>query len=111
MRLAGKRYPGVGRAGSFVPGDSYESQQPEVMRTKRDGLVARYGVTQGHDYFEVHEALDVEHSAAERQHIERLARPDSTPVLEAVRQAFDATYTLLDGPERLRQISSPRLPA
>lgn len=81
---------------------AYESQQPEVMKTKRDGLRNLYGVTAGHDYFEVHEALDVEHSAGERAMIEAHATGQEAAILAAAQTALNATYTLLDGVERVR---------
>ena len=81
---------------------AYESQQPEVMQTKRDGLTKMYGVTSGHDYFEVHQAIDVEHSAGERALIEAHAGGDEEEILASAQIALDATYTLLDGIERVR---------
>jgi pyrroloquinoline-quinone synthase len=82
---------------------AYESQQPEVMKTKREGLRDKYGVTSGHDYFEVHEAADVEHSAGERRMIERHAAGHEAAVLRGAQTALDATYTILDGINRVRQ--------
>jgi pyrroloquinoline-quinone synthase len=81
---------------------AYESQQPEVMKVKREGLRDLYGVTSGHDYFEVHERLDVEHSAGERALIAAHADGHETEIETAARAALDATYQLLDGVERLR---------
>jgi pyrroloquinoline-quinone synthase len=82
---------------------AYESQQPEVMKTKREGLRDLYGVTSGHDYFELHETMDVTHSADERAMIAARAGGNEDAILAAVRTAVDATYTLLDGIERLRK--------
>jgi pyrroloquinoline-quinone synthase len=82
---------------------AYESQQPEVMKTKREGLRDLYGVTTGHDYFEVHEAMDVVHSAGERALIAAHVTGHETAALAAAAIALDATYTLLDGIERLRE--------
>jgi pyrroloquinoline-quinone synthase len=76
---------------------AYESQQPEVMRTKRDGLQSRYGVTSGHDYFVVHERADVEHSDAERRLVEAGAAGREEAIEVAVRTMLDATYRILDG--------------
>jgi len=76
---------------------AYESQQPEVMKTKREGLRDLYGVTTGHDYFVVHEAADVKHSADERDLVARHAAGHDLEVLAAVRTALEATYTILDG--------------
>ena len=81
---------------------AYESQQPEVMKVKREGLSGMYGVTSGHDYFVVHETADVAHSAGERGIVERHGRGQEDAVAAATRAALDATYTLLDGVERAR---------
>jgi pyrroloquinoline-quinone synthase len=82
---------------------AYESQQPEVMKTKREGLRDKYGVATGHDYFAVHETADVEHSAGERRMIERHAAGHEAAVLRSAQTALDATYTILDGINRVRQ--------
>jgi pyrroloquinoline-quinone synthase len=81
---------------------AYEVQQPEVMKFKRQGLAALYAISDGHDYFEVHERLDVEHSTREGQQIERLGAGREAEILEAVQSGLDATYVLLDGVERIR---------
>jgi pyrroloquinoline-quinone synthase len=81
---------------------AYESQQPEVMKTKREGLRDRYGVTAGHDYFVVHETKDVEHSAGERALVERHGAGHEPAITAAVDLALQATYTILDGVERAR---------
>ena len=82
---------------------AYESQQPEVMKTKREGLRDLYGVTAGHEYFEVHEVLDIEHSAGERALIERMGDGHEDAIAAAADQALGATYRILDGVERVRQ--------
>ena len=84
---------------------AYESQQPEVMRTKREGLRDLYGVRSGHDYFELHETMDVTHSAEERAMIDARAAGHEDAILAAAQTAVDATYTLLDGIERLRKVA------
>jgi pyrroloquinoline-quinone synthase len=76
---------------------AYESQQPEVMKTKRQGLRDCYGVTSGHDYFEVHETADIEHSADERALVSKYARGHEAEILAAAKTALDATYVILDG--------------
>jgi len=81
---------------------AYESQQPEVMKTKREGLRDLYGVTAGHEYFEVHETMDVAHSAGERAMIAARVQGHETEALQATTTALNATYTLLDGIERVR---------
>ena len=82
---------------------AYESQQPEVMKTKREGLRDLYQVAQGHEYFELHETMDVAHSADELVMIESRAAGHEDAMLAAARTALDATYTLLDGIERVRR--------
>src|SRR5688500_12037633 len=81
---------------------AYESQQPEVMKTKREGLRDLYKLAEGHEYFEVHETLDVAHSAGEAAMIERHGGACATEIDTAVKPALDATYPLLDGIERIR---------
>lgn len=76
---------------------AYESQQPEVMKTKREGLRDLYQVPSGHDYFEVHETADVKHSADERALVAQHAAGHEDVVINAARTALEATYTILDG--------------
>lgn len=82
---------------------AYESQQPDVMKTKRQGLREMYDVTTGHDYFEVHEVADIEHSAGERALIARHGDRHGQAMVDAVQVALDATYTLLNGIDRVRR--------
>ena len=82
---------------------AYESQQPEVMKTKREGLRDLYKVEQGHEYFELHETIDVAHSADERAMIDARAAGHEEAILAAAKTSLDATYTLLDGIERIRK--------
>ena len=102
MRAVCRQEPAVAGLAALY---AYESQQPEVMKTKREGLRDLYQVTAGHEYFEVHERMDVVHSANERALIERhLDSPDAeVAALAAAKVAVDATYTILDGVERHRQ--------
>ena len=81
---------------------AYESQQPEVMKTKREGLRDLYHVTAGHEYFEVHETMDVEHSAGERDMIETHAAGHDAAILAAAAAAVEASNQILDGVERVR---------
>ncbi|HKV90871.1 MAG TPA: CADD family putative folate metabolism protein, partial [Thermoplasmata archaeon] len=66
---------------------SYESIFPEVAAEKARGLGKFYGVTdaRGLEFFRVHTAADVEHSAAERRLLEQELRngPASGRALEA----------------------------
>jgi pyrroloquinoline-quinone synthase len=99
MREVSREMPA---AASLAALYAYESQQPEVMKTKREGLRDLYRITDGHDYFEVHETLDVEHSAGEAAMIARHGEGCAADIDTAVKIALDATYTLLDGVERVR---------
>jgi pyrroloquinoline-quinone synthase len=82
---------------------AYESQQPEVMKTKREGLRDCYGVTTGHDYFAVHETADVAHSEAEGRLIDQHAGGHEAAIRHAVQTSLDATYVILDGINRTIQ--------
>jgi pyrroloquinoline-quinone synthase len=77
-----------------------ESGQPEISRTKRDGLLGRYGFEDGAGtaYFRVHETRDVEHAAEARELIEDLAGDDDADrLVAAAESAFRANWRLLDG--------------
>ena len=77
-----------------------ESGQPAISRTKREGLVERYGVEEGAGtaYFRVHETRDVEHAAQTRELITELAgRGDDDRLVEEAEAAFRANWRLLDG--------------
>ncbi len=77
-----------------------ESGQPEISRTKLNGLRDHYGLDGGEAtrYFELHEDLDVEHAAAGRALIENLASPhEADLIVAAAEAAFAANWRLLDG--------------
>jgi pyrroloquinoline-quinone synthase len=78
-----------------------ESGQPEVARTKLDGLVRHYGFDRESDataYFRLHAELDVEHAAEARSLLEARARPqDSERLLAVAGTALEANWRLLDG--------------
>ena len=79
-----------------------ESGQPEISRTKREGLASFYGIENGSGtaYFRVHETLDTEHAAQARELIEELAGPgDEDRVVAAAESAMRANWRLLDGVE------------
>jgi pyrroloquinoline-quinone synthase len=81
---------------------AYEAQQPEVAKTKIDGLKNRYGLDSRDalGFFETHESADEWHSRAEREILQaELAKdPSLAPVVEsAVSDACDALNALLDG--------------
>lgn len=81
---------------------AYEVQQPAVMKTKLEGLHGVYGVTTGCEYFEVHQSLDIEHSAGERAMIAAHATGAEAAIEASTQTALDAIYLLLDGIERTR---------
>jgi pyrroloquinoline-quinone synthase len=79
---------------------AYESQIPDVSRSKIDGLVQHYGITDDtvYEYFTVHEEADVEHSRIERQLLgEYLNDENFEAVLAAVQSTLDRLYDFLDG--------------
>jgi len=77
-----------------------EAAQPEISRTKREGLLGRYDFEDGSGtaYFKVHEGRDVEHSAEVRELIEELAADaDADRLVAAAERAYEANWRLLDG--------------
>lgn len=77
-----------------------EVAQPEISRTKREGLIERYGFSDGAGtaYFQIHSSRDVEHAAEVRELIEELAEPaDEDRLVAAAEQAYEANWRLLDG--------------
>jgi pyrroloquinoline-quinone synthase len=77
-----------------------ESGQPAISRTKREGLLERYGFSDGAGtaYFRIHAERDLEHAAEARELIEELAGPqDDDRLVAAAESAFRANWRLLDG--------------
>ncbi len=77
-----------------------EASQPAISKTKRAGLVGRYGFVEGPGtaYFRVHEGRDVEHAAEVRGLIEELAsEEDADRMVAAAESAYKANWRLLDG--------------
>jgi pyrroloquinoline-quinone synthase len=77
-----------------------ESGQPEISKTKREGLAAHYGIEDGpgNEYFRVHEKADVVHAAEGRSLIEaHLAGADPDKLVAAAESVFKANWRLLDG--------------
>ena len=80
---------------------AYESQIPDVAAAKLQGLRDFYGIEddQGGEFFAVHQALDAQHSQAEKTMVAALA---STPeeqkaAVQAVDKATEALWRFLDG--------------
>jgi pyrroloquinoline-quinone synthase len=93
---------GEDRLSKLVRVYAIESGQPAISRTKREGLVAHYGIGDGpgNEYFRVHEKADVVHAAEGRSLIEaHLADADPDALVEAAEAVFKANWRLLDGVE------------
>lgn len=90
----------VGLAGLYA----YESQIPEVAKTKRTGLKAFYGIddTRAISFFTVHETMDVLHSDSEIEVLSKscLSDCDQQAVVEAAGDAAQALWSFLSGVER-----------
>jgi len=80
---------------------AYESQIPEISRTKREGLREFYGIEDGDAtrFFSVHEHADVWHRQVEREALGRVAdTPEARErALESARRCCDALRGALDG--------------
>jgi len=80
---------------------AYESQAPEVARQKIAGLKRNYGIEDARtlSFFSVHQDLDIEHAASERELIATAADSPSTrnALEEATRTAADRLWRFLDG--------------
>ncbi len=77
-----------------------ESGQPEIARTKREGLARFYGINggPGSEYFKVHEGADHAHAEESRRLIEEAMTPeDEDALVAAAESAFKANLRLLDG--------------
>jgi pyrroloquinoline-quinone synthase len=93
------------RTGSVAEGlaalYAYESQIPEISRSKREGLAAFYGVTDSRAtrFFTVHEQADVWHRQVEREALGRIAQSpeDRERALAAAGRCLDALNRALDG--------------
>ncbi len=79
----------------------YESQIPEISRTKIEGLTNHYDVTseRGLSFFRVHEKADELHRQAERDLMSELvhSREDEDRAIAAAQQVAIAFYRMLDG--------------
>jgi len=84
---------------------AYESQIPDVARTKIDGLKDRYGIADDRTlrFFTVHEAADEEHAAVCRALLDKLPADEADEAVEAAGALADALLGFLDGVEATRQ--------
>lgn len=94
MQLASHANPAVGLAALYA----YESQLPEISKSKIDGLKRFYGIEDEKTlrFFEVHREMDAWHSQQEKDLIEALGA-DQNEVVAAVKASCDALWTFLDG--------------
>ncbi len=83
---------------------AYESQIPDVARTKIDGLKANYGVDDADTlrFFTVHEAADEEHAQVCRELLDKLPADQADEAIEAAGALAGALWGFLDGVERTR---------
>jgi pyrroloquinoline-quinone synthase len=80
---------------------AYESQIPEVARTKRDGLKEFYGIADERavSFFRVHESIDVLHQQIEKQILSDHCHSasDQSKAVTAARNSARALWEFLDG--------------
>lgn len=80
---------------------AYESQIPEISKTKREGLAAFYGISDpdATRFFSVHEQADVWHRQVEREALGRVVETpeDREKALGAASRCLDALNRALDG--------------
>lgn len=76
-----------------------EAGQPDVSRTKLDGLVGHYGFESdgaGTAYFSLHAERDHEHAAASRVVLQQADPADADRLVAAAEAALDGNWRLLD---------------
>ncbi len=81
---------------------AYESQLPDIAKTKIKGLVERYDMRapSGLKFFEVHEGADVEHAAVCRELLDALPQADRAEAHAAACELAEALRTFLTGMQR-----------
>lgn len=77
-----------------------ESGQPDVSRTKLEGLARHYGIATDSPaaaYFALHSERDVEHAAHSRALLEEVGEGDADRLVAAAEAALRGNWRLLDG--------------
>jgi pyrroloquinoline-quinone synthase len=77
-----------------------ESGQPDVSRTKVEGLAEHYGIdadSPAASYFALHSERDVEHAAHSRRLLEEVAEEDADRLVASAEAALRGNWRLLDG--------------
>lgn len=89
-----------------------ESGQPEISRTKLEGLVRHYGFRPdgpATEYFRLHAELDRAHAEQARRLLAEKARPDDEErIVAAAVSALTGNWTLLDGVEAFAAKEGPK---
>jgi len=77
---------------------AYESQVPDVARSKIDGLRTKYGIDDERtlSFFSTHAYLDEDHAAQERKIVEQLGAGVEESVVRASEEALRAWWSFLD---------------
>jgi pyrroloquinoline-quinone synthase len=80
---------------------AYESQIPEVAKTKREGLKSFYGIVEERNvsFFRVHEGIDVLHQQVEREILNAKCQTAQAQAraINTARESAKALWAFLDG--------------
>lgn len=94
--VCGDKSTAEGLAGLYA----YESQIPAICESKIDGLKKYYGFIdpKAYEYFSVHIEADKEHSAAEREMLNKYVGDQNADTVHAsVNRVLDALWDMLSG--------------